>query len=349
MTGALPSPAARRRLARVDLGPLLIALLAVGAGCSDDGPGPSTVAPPAGDAGGATPTGTPPTKTPPSTPPPPPPVAPPTADEIPEHYDRVRELLRRGRPDDAMTELRLIARAGATAREILSWARDDEDLLALRDRTDYQALMYPEGDRPAGQVPVSKLYALGGPARLTHAPDGPALELPGLGAPPTEGERWQPITTLSWSALESLLSATRALSSAGERRSYAPAPSNRDIDALPPAVRQGGVERLHQVGWWRPREGTWLLVVPYRLGGAHGGLGFAVYAPAPGGVQLVAASGEIPLPCEGRDALLLSDSREEVRVVAGCQGTSLTACRVRWEAGALRSTCGGMVDAPLGR
>ncbi len=217
---------------------------------------------------------------------------------------------------------------------------------ALRDRTDYQALMYPDGDRPAGQASVSKLYALGGPPRLTHAPDGPALELPGLGPPPTEGERWQPVADLSWSTVKNLLSATRALSSPGERRSYQPAPPNRDLESLPLAVRQGGVGRLHAVGWWRPREGRWLLVVPYQLGGDHGGLGFAVYAPAPGGLQLVAASGEIPLPCAGRDALLLSDSMEELRVVAGCQGTNLTACRVRWEAGALRSTCGGMLDAP---
>lgn len=326
----------------------LSALLALAAGCSNDAPAvPPVVAPPPGDSPGspATP-GTPGTRATPATPPTAPPAAPPTADEIPERYDRVRELLRQGRPDDAMAELRLIARAGATAREILAWARDDEDLLALRDRTDYQALMYPDGDRPAGQASVSKLYALGGPPRLTHAPDGPALELPGLGAPPTEGERWQPVTDLSWSAVKNLLSATRALSSPGERRSYQPAPSNRDLEALPIAVRQGGVTRLDEVGWWRPREGTWLLVVPYQLGGAHGGLGFAVYAPAQGGVQLVAASGEIPLPCEGRDALLLSTSMEELRVVAGCQGTNLTACRVRWEAGALRSTCGGMLDAP---
>lgn len=276
----------------------------------------------------------------------PPPDAPPTADEIPDRYDQVREHLRQQRPDDAMAELRRIAKAGAVAREILAWARDDEDLLLLRDRPDYQALMYPDGDRPAGQVSVSELYALGGPARLTHRADGPVLEIPGLGDAPAEGDRWQPITSLSWGNVANLLSATRALSRAGEGRSYQPAPSNRDLESLPIAVRQGGVALLHQPGWWRPRPGTALFVVPYQLGGAHGGLGVAVYAPAPPGVRLVAASGEIPLPCESRDALLITDSVEELRVVAGCQGTSLTACRLRWEAGALRSACGGMMDAP---
>ena len=215
----------------------------------------------------------------------------------------------------------------------------------LRDRPDYQSLMYPEGDRPAGQVPVSRLYALGGPARLTHRPEGAVLAVAGLGAPPTggKGDRWQPIQAPAWAAFRDLLAETRALAGS-EHRTYQPAPANRNIDALPPAVRLGGVIRLSQVGWWRPRPSTWLLVVPYQLGGAAGGLGVTIYAPTTGGVQLVAASGEMPLQCQGHDAIVLSSSLEEMRVVAGCHGESLTICRLRWEAGALRSTCNGVPD-----
>jgi hypothetical protein len=280
-------------------------------------------------------------------PPPRAPASPPSAGEIPERYDHVRELLRQGRPSAAMSELQLIARAGAPAREILAWARDDEDLLVLRDRTDYQALMYPDGDRAAGQVPVTKLYALGGPARVTHAPEGATLALPGLGPPPTAGDRWQPVRGVGWNGIKNLLASTRALETDGEVRTYVPAPANRDLMELPLAVRQGGVSALHAVGWWRPREGTWLLVIPYQLGGAQGGLGVAIYAPANPGLRLVAASGEMPLQCEGRDALVATGTFEELRLVAGCQGESLTVCRMRWEAGALRSACGGVVDAPL--
>ena len=271
------------------------------------------------------------------------PEAPPSADEVPARYDLVRDHLRLGRADEAMAALQSLAKAGAVAREILAWARNDEDLLPLRDRPEYQALMYPEGERPAGQVPISRLYGLGGPARLTHRPDGPILELNGLGEPPTEGERFQPLHSPGWAAFKKLLGDTRAISG-GDSRSYQTAPRNRHIDRLPLAVRQGGVSELYEIGWWRPRENQALLAVPYQLAGAHGGLGVALYARAPPGVQLAAASGEIPLQCEGHEALMFTSSFEEIRLISGCHGATLTVCRLRWEAGAVRSACEGMPD-----
>lgn len=274
------------------------------------------------------------------------PEAPPTADEIPARYDLVRDHLRLGRKAAAMSELQRIAKAGAAAREILTWARDDEDLVPLRDSPEYQRLMYPDGERPAGQVPVSRLYALGGPARLTHHPEGPVLTLPGLPAPPTEGDRLQPVRTPGWAAFKELLSGTRAITTR-EQRVYQPAATTRNLDVLPLAVRQGGVSQLSDMAWWRPRDDVWLLVVPYQLAGEQGGLGVALYAPVERGIQLAAASGEIPLQCPGHQALLFTTSLEEIRLVSGCHAATLTVCRLRWEAGAIRSTCQGVPDEDL--